>query len=143
VLSYGSKEYANMVIDKAVRIFGEEKVEVIKDPMPYDDYVEYINTVDIAILDYQHQSALGNFYLLSLFGKKIYLNDDGILMLCTVMEGGKPNYVSDIGIESYEEFVKPLSSKESEVMRKFAEYYFDEEIAVQNWKYSFEGIKRK
>lgn len=78
VLSYGEKDYIESVKEKANELFGD-KVEIIQNMMSYEEYIKYLSTVDVAIMDQLFSSALGNISILLYMGKKIYLNRNGII----------------------------------------------------------------
>lgn len=143
VLAYGHAVYKETVLKTALELFGSDKVEIIDKTLSYDDYVEYIKTIDIAVLDFTHQSALGNFYLLNYFGKKMYLNEQGILYKCCTIEGIKTYKTSQIGLISFQDFVEPVDELSRRMMREFAAYYYDEAVATNNWLLSFGGIKNE
>lgn len=72
-LSYGDISYAETIETYARTLYGD-KVLILRENLGFLDYVKLIKTIDIAIFDYKHQSALGNIMLLLLWGKKfIYL----------------------------------------------------------------------
>ena len=63
-----------------------------------------LSTVDTCILDYTHQSALGNINLLLGMNKKLYLNDSGIIKTAMILEGIESSNVNDIEKMSFIEF---------------------------------------
>lgn len=140
ILSYGSRDYANRVKTAAFEMFEKEKVEVIEQAIAYMDYVKLIRDIDIAILDYKHQSALGNFYLLTYFGKKIFLNKNGVLKQCARIEGWALDNIDSIGEISYQEFVSKIDGTTEEKMRQFGEYYYNRRIALSNWECSLKEM---
>lgn len=138
VLAYGKKEYADKVIQYAYSLFGEEQIEILSESMSYDCYLDYINSVHIAVLDQKHQSALGNFYLLTYFGKKIFVNANGLLKKASILEGFQTYDSSLIGELSFEEFSEPCTEQCKVNMRRFASYFYDDATCIQNWKMSLE-----
>ena len=138
VLAYGRKEYANKVIQYAYSLFEEEQIEIISESMSYASYLDYINSVHIAVLDQKHQSALGNFYLLTYFGKKIFVNANGLLKKASILEGFQTYDSSLIGELSFEEFSEPCTEQCKMNMRRFAAYFYDDATCIQNWKMSLE-----
>lgn len=142
VLTYGSKDYAEEVIYKAEEIFGKEKVEVIKENKSFEDYVNYIKSIDIAILDYKHQAALGNLFLLMYFGKKVFLNPKGILYQGAISEGWKPYSTECIEKIDFNEFSKKCDINSVKRMKEVSSYYYDKNIALNNWSIAFQEIKR-
>lgn len=143
VLSYGSQDYARSVIEHAKKTFGSAKIEVILEKQSFEDYVEYIKGIDIAIFDYEHQSALGNIFLLMYLGKKLYFSADGILYQSAVLDGWLPCRTDSIGEIDFDDFSKPLDSITKKRMKTIASYYYDKELSIMNWRNSFITIEEK
>lgn len=74
-LSYGSPEYAQTVIKAGTELFGD-KFKPMIDFMPFDQYVDFLGEVDIAIFNHKRQQAMGNAITLLGMGKKVYFRDD-------------------------------------------------------------------
>lgn len=132
VLAYGIKEYAEKVKKEAIKIFGEEKVEIIDKMMSQQEYVQYLSTVDICLLDYKHQSALGNIYFLLYMGKKLFLNKDGIIKLFSTLENIETYNVEDIDKMDYAEFSREV--KNPYYGKQFAEFHINDENYLEIWK---------
>jgi len=130
ILSYGDLEYSKEIEKYANEIF-PGKVEIIRDYMTSIEYMNYINTVDVCILDYKEQIALGNYYILLYLGKKIFLNDKGILKLSARLEGAQTYNVNSINTMSYDEFVEPITNVAGN--RNFGEFYLNENTCVNMW----------
>lgn len=77
-LSYGDKEYANKVIKIGREMFGEKFV-AITEFMDICAYHLFMQSIDIAIFGMRRQQALGNIEALLCYGKKVYLQGNGIL----------------------------------------------------------------
>ena len=71
-LSQGDKEYAQEVIKKGKSIF-DAKFEVLTDFIPFDEYLDLLAEVDIAIFNHNRQQAMGNTITLLGLGKKVYM----------------------------------------------------------------------
>jgi len=140
VLSYGDTEYANVVKEFAVKNFGL-KVEILEGVLPIEDYISYLNSVNICILDYKHQSAVANIYNLIYMGKKLYLNKDGIIKLGLDLAGVETYTVDDIDNQEFNDFAKPVSLPllNSEIFSS----KFNEDIVVQKWRNSFRSLTEK
>lgn len=74
-LSYGDHEYAREVADYGVSIFGEKLVPLF-DFMPYHEYLEYLETIDIAVFNHNRQQGVGNIISLLGMGKTIYMSSE-------------------------------------------------------------------
>ncbi len=74
-LSYaGNEEYINSVIQKGTELFGERFIP-LKTVMNAEDYVNYLNTIDIGVFNTDRQMGLGNISTLIGLGKKVFIND--------------------------------------------------------------------
>ena len=78
VLSYGEDAYRDRVVSY-VEEHQLPNVEIIRDFMERDDYIRFLNRMDAAVFDSKGSYALGNITILLRLGKKIYLNENGIL----------------------------------------------------------------
>jgi dTDP-N-acetylfucosamine:lipid II N-acetylfucosaminyltransferase len=139
VLSYGDMKYAKKVEEHAITLFGNEKVEVIRELLPNDVYIKYLKSVDTCILDYTHQSALGNFYLLLYLGKKLFLNGKGILRLSTILEGVEAHSVEEIDKMNFKEFSSQLTNVDKG--KDFGGFYIDETSTIMMWKNAFRELE--
>lgn len=74
-LSYGDKEYANMVVNYGTNIL-EDKFSPILDFIGLDEYLDLLSKIDIAVFAHKRQQAMGNTVSLLGMGKKVYLYKD-------------------------------------------------------------------
>lgn len=74
-LSYGCQEYANSVIKIGKELFGDKFVP-LTEFMPFDQYLNFLGRVDIAIFNHKRQQAMGNIITLLGLGKKVYMRND-------------------------------------------------------------------
>lgn len=74
-LSYGDKEHANMVISKGREWFGEKLVP-LTEFMAFNQYLEFLKSLDIAIFNHQRQQAMGNIITLLGMGKTVFIRSD-------------------------------------------------------------------
>lgn len=78
-LSYGNKDYAKNVERLAYDIYPKENLKIFKDIMTPKEYFQILCQIDVAIFDFEHQSAVGNILLLLFLRKLIFLSSSGIL----------------------------------------------------------------
>jgi hypothetical protein len=142
ITSYGEKPYAEEVIRYATEKFGKDKVENIDQFMEMDQYGEYLKSVDIAILDYRHQSGLGNFYQLCAYGTKLYLNPEGVLYKVSNLDGLSPHSTEQIAAETFAEFAAPESKSVKNRRIPYGRYHFDRNVPLQLWVKSCEIMKK-
>jgi hypothetical protein len=74
-LSYGDNSYMQQIMAEGKKVFRDNFYPLV-DMMEYDDYLSFLNSVDIAIFNHSRQQAVGNIILLLLMGKTIYLSKD-------------------------------------------------------------------
>ena len=71
-LSYGNNQYAEDVITYGEGIF-HEKLIPLKNFMPFDKYVNFLNNMDIIIFGHNRQQGMSNLVITLGFGKKVYM----------------------------------------------------------------------
>lgn len=137
-LTYGVLDYADRIEKKAKEIYGDRAL-VIRESLSWIDYAKLLKTIDVAIFDYRHQSALGNIYLLLYLGKKIYLSGNGLIYngLSDIGEGKnvKVYDCSDVGKVSYGQFMFEHSEAGEGV--EYARQFFDKSIVLAKWREIF------
>ena len=72
-LSYGDKKYADSIKHIGIARFGNKFI-ALESFMRFDEYVAFLNNIDIAIFKQNRQQAMGNIFVLLALGKKIYLD---------------------------------------------------------------------
>ncbi len=73
-LSYGGadEEYTKKVINKGKDLFGD-RFKPMEEFIPFNEYIEFLSKIDIALFNPDRQQAFGNIITLLGFGKKVYL----------------------------------------------------------------------
>lgn len=74
-ISYGNIKYRDKVIEEGKKIFGD-KFKPITNFIPFQEYLQMLARVDVAIFNHQRQQAVGNITTLLGLGKKVYIKDD-------------------------------------------------------------------
>ena len=74
-LSYGSRSYANKVIETGNNMFGEKFVPLLEF-FSLETYNKVLRKVDVAIFNHQRQQGLGNIINLLGLGKKVFIRGD-------------------------------------------------------------------
>lgn len=74
-LSYGDQEHAKKVISQGKAWFGDKFVPMT-DFMPFEQYLEFMKSLDIAIFNHQRQQAMGNTITLLGMGKTVFMRSD-------------------------------------------------------------------
>ncbi|RAJ93638.1 TDP-N-acetylfucosamine:lipid II N-acetylfucosaminyltransferase [Aliidiomarina maris] len=74
-LSYGDQNHAKKVISQGRAWFGDKFVPMT-DFMPFEQYLEFLKSLDIAIFNHQRQQAMGNTITLLGMGKTVFMRSD-------------------------------------------------------------------
>jgi hypothetical protein len=74
-LSYGDQAHAKKVIEQGKDWFGEKFFPMVSF-MPFDQYLKFLKSVDIAIFNHKRQQAMGNIITLLGMGKTVYVRRD-------------------------------------------------------------------
>lgn len=139
VLAYGDSTYAEEVKNYAYKIFDEEKIEIVTKTTSHQDYIKYLQSVDVCILDFPHQAALGNFYILCYMNKTFFLDKKGILRQAADSERIKTYLIEDLDTISFSQFKQKLIDNHAE--RNFGLYYIDDKNYLRIWKGTLDSLK--
>lgn len=74
-LSYGDQIHAKKVITQGKKWFGDKFIP-LTDFMPFEEYLRFLGSIDIAIFNHKRQQAMGNAITLLGLGKKVYMRSD-------------------------------------------------------------------
>lgn len=110
-LSYGDNEYIESVCNEINKI-EDERIIVLRDLMPFNNYLSLLSNVDIAIFDERSSMALGNISFLLYFKKTIVLNKESIVKKAFDYEGLPYLLTEDLGRIKYTELIRPIQYPE-------------------------------
>lgn len=135
-LSYpNDTEYINSVSEVGRKIFGDDYVPMT-DFMKYEEYVEFLNTVDIGVFNNSRQQGMGNITNLLYLGKKVYLSEDNTIR----KSYSRPNYyIFDCNEIGKSDFLILLSEKQAEINRNKIIYKFSDQNFYDEWRNVFEN----
>ena len=74
-LSYGDQIHAKKVVNQGKAWFGDKFVP-ITDFMPFEQYLEFLKSLDIAIFNHRRQQAMGNTITLLAMGKTVFMRSE-------------------------------------------------------------------
>jgi hypothetical protein len=74
-LSYGDQNHAKKVISQGEAWFGKKFV-AMTDFVPFEQYLEFLKDVDIAIFNHKRQQAMGNTITLLSMGKTVFMRSN-------------------------------------------------------------------
>ena len=139
-LSYGKMDYAEQVIRYGRKIYGDKFIPM-QQFLPAEDYYDFLQKMDIAIMDLEGQHALGNIYGLLRLGCKLYLRKNSMLYKYFLKEMHCKIFTID-QIENMD--INELSRfdyHEKEKNRKHIFDHWNEQILINQWKQIFNIIK--
>lgn len=130
-LSYGDKNHAKKVISQGKAWFGDKFVPMT-DFMPFEQYLEFLKSLDIAIFNHQRQQAMGNTITLLGMGKTVFMRSDVSHWRFLKGLGVKLNDVEELELCR----ITPEEAKENaHVVRS----YFSRATLVKQFSDIFEG----
>jgi dTDP-N-acetylfucosamine:lipid II N-acetylfucosaminyltransferase len=132
-LSYGDLEYRKTVINAGRKIFGD-KFNPITELLPFEEYLNLLAKVDIAVFAHKRQQAIGNITTLLGLGKKVYIRDD-----ITTWDFCKEHGLKVYSINNFDEkvFLQDIPEDEKKRNIENVKCYFSEEKLVQDWRKIF------
>lgn len=136
-LSYGNNSYIEEISGYANRLY-KDKAVILKDYMSWLAYAQYLKAIDVAILDYEHQSALGNISLLLWGNSKLYLSRSGVIYKGLEKLGIKTYDCNRIKEEKFDEFCFKGDSSNKGFL--YAKNTFDKNVIKEKWKDLFYSL---
>lgn len=135
-LSYpNDQEYIRLVTELGKQYFNDD-FHPMTDFMRYEEYVDFLNTVDIGVFNNSRQQGMGNITNLLYLGKKVYLSRDNTI--------GKSYhypeyYIFETNDIQNEDFLSPLIEEEQENNRENIRYKFSDENFYNEWRRVFDA----
>lgn len=114
----------------------EEKFVPIVDFMNNDEYMHFLSTIDIAILNNNRQQGWGNIISLLYYGKTLYINEENILYDYFKSEGNTLFSVQQI--DKYG--LKTISKEQKEKNIAIAKNLLSDEYFYECWSKIFNDI---
>lgn len=129
-LSYGGKKkYAEKVMEEGYKLFGDKFVPM-KEFIPFDEYTEILENIDIAVYNHRRQEALSNIYSLIMKGKTIYLVEGISTWKYFKRIGLKIGNINNIPQEGINNFTVEQRKRNIEILKEKVNI----ELSVANWK---------
>ena len=126
-LSYGDKAHAKKVISKGKELFGDKFI-ALTDFMPFDQYLSFLGSIDIAIFNHRRQQAMGNTITLLGLGKTVFIRSD-----TTQWQLFKDKNIEVLNTLSFElNYIKDLEKN----IKNTADY-FSKETLIEQYKLLF------
>ena len=131
ILSYGGdEEYKNLVIKKGIELF-KDKFHPVLNFMSFDDYMNFLSSLDIAIFAHNRQQGFGNIVSLLGMGKTVYLKEE-VTTYHTLEKIG-------LKIKSFNKLEKIEKNlvQDSENNQRIVKEHFSKENLIKQWKEIF------
>lgn len=109
-LSYGDKEYKDLILIEGRKILGDSFLP-LTDYMEKDKYIQTIQSCGFVAMNHMRQQAVGNACISMLMGAKIYLNEKNPLYRWLHLRGAHVGTLEKIDM-------KPLSIDQQECNRQ-------------------------
>lgn len=121
-LSYGDQAHAKKVIAKGKELFGEKFI-ALTEFMPFNDYLKFLGSIDIAIFNHERQQAMGNTITLLSLGKTVFIRSDT----------AQWQFFKDKNIEVYDSIKLDSIDKKEHIdnVSKVKEYFSEETLKKQ------------
>ncbi len=132
-LSYGPAGNAERVAKLGKELFGDRFTPLL-DFMPFENYLELLGEIDIAVFGHKRQQAMGNTISLLGLGKKVYVRNE-------ITPWG---LFSAIGVSVFDIAcldIIPMSADETVRNKKIVSEYFTEKKLVEQFAEIFSDMK--
>lgn len=139
-LSYGDKEYAE-TIKKYIHDNNIQNVKIQSELMSYEQYLYYLNNIDIALIDCYNSFALGNIQLLLNLRKTLYLSRGGIIQKAFEKEKVPYRVLDEIENMDFEEFKDVLEISDSDIGEKLRFRTYAE--GIDTWRDLYKYLDNK
>jgi len=131
-LNYGDLGYRDTVIGWGSKIIGSNFKPIV-DYIDYDEYIEFLKTIDTAIFYHDRQQAMGNIIQLLALGKKVYIRSDTTHFKSLKEKG----FVIIDAYSTLDSIAIPLSKEDQNNNISLAKKVFSEETIVKQWEVVF------
>lgn len=134
---YGGVLYRKKVIQHAFQALDGRNYPLL-DPIPFEEYLQLLWDIDIAVFDFDRPCGLGTLRILLLMEKKVFL-PSGTPYYDYLVSKGLPIYdTKKIPEMSYEEFKEPPVYSD----KSWVYDYMNNDSVMDNWLYMFEELEK-
>lgn len=141
-LSYGEKDYINEICAKGREIFKEKFIPIL-DFIPYNDYINLLDTMNVVIMNHNRQQGVGNIVASLFLGKKVFLQTEITTYKSFTRLGIElydVNEIDKINFTRFIEYSSEIGKRNSEIV----ENTYSNENRIRSWKAIFkEALESK
>lgn len=130
-LSYGDQIHAEAVIRQGSEWFGDKFVPMAE-LMPFNQYLDFLKSLDIAIFNHQRQQAMGNTITLLGMGKTVFMRSDVSHWRFLNSFGINMGNVADLTLQ-------PIGHELLQENSQIVQSYFSKETLIKQLSNIFEG----
>ena len=130
-LSYGENAYAEKIIKFGEELFGD-RFEPLTEFLPYEDYLQLLSDVDIAVFAHDRQQAMGNTITLLGMGKTVYMKHNTTQAVFLKNQNIRLGDVDNLGLSTIAEY-------ELKVNAEIVLNYFSQKRLLSQLKLLFRG----
>lgn len=109
-LNYGNRKYGDIIEQRAIAIFGADKVLALREFMDRAAYYQILDDVDVAVMNHYRTQAAGNTLALLYRGKKVFIHEVSSTYRLLNSNNVTVGNSADIANLSFKTFVEPLSA---------------------------------
>jgi 4-alpha-L-fucosyltransferase (fuc4NAc transferase) len=131
ILSYGgTKKYVKSIIEYGDKLFGKDFIPIVEF-MNFEEYLKYVNNIDIIIFAHKRQQGVGNLTAFLSMKKTIVLRSD-VTTYKSYLENG-------IKVKSFENLdnLEKFDEKILEDNKEIAKTIYSLEVFTKSWKEIF------
>ena len=129
IASYGNEEYIRYVEVEGNKLFGED-FHIIKGFMPYEEYVKFLASIDVAAMAMEVGCGMTTIRILCYVGSKLYFKKNTNTAIYADARGYKWYDIDEIKHESMEEFLRNGYQDDN---YKCVKFEFDLNDKISKW----------
>jgi hypothetical protein len=134
--AFGGMDYVDSVSKYGKYVFGD-KLHIISQNIPFEEYIRYLWSIDIAVFDFDRPCGLGNIRILLYMGKKLFLPAESKFYKFLQSVGIKVFDTNMIPFMSFEEFVSPPKDNDLTWIKE----YLNNENSISHWQTMFDALE--
>lgn len=120
-LSYGSEIYRNYVVEQAKLRFGENRIKIISDFLPANEYVKVLSSMDFIVSNHNRQQGGQNILLALALGVPVLINAKNVFYDFLMEKNIEVNALDRT--DNFEMVVRPSISSVKKVREIISEDY--------------------
>jgi len=133
---YKDSKYIDEVIAYGKKVLNDKFIPLVKF-ISKDEYIQFLNDMDIAIMNHDRQQALGNIIPLLYLGKKVYMRSNISTYPFFSNQGCKVFDIKLLNTSSFEEFVlmpDELRIKNKSIVEQFTKLEYCSQLWLNLFK---------